>query len=101
MTDAPIACSLAPAEYRTRMDDTARVAQEALIERTATDGGVRMTFAGGDGMRERLERYVAAERECCPFLDLDLAEREDGRIVLEVTGPDEARPIITDLFRPG
>jgi hypothetical protein len=33
---------------------------------------------------------VAAEASCCPFLTLEL----------RITGPDEARPIIAELFAP-
>jgi hypothetical protein len=40
-----------------------------------------------DGAREELERLVAAERECCPFLDFNL---EDADGVLAVTIPAEA-----------
>ena len=51
------------------------------------------------GIRGRLEALVAAESECCPFLifNLNLAAA-DPRLVLEVTGPEQAAPIIDELF---
>ena len=46
--------------------------------------------------RARLEAIVAAEAECCPFLDMDLRE-EDGALVLEIRAPQEAEPLVADL----
>jgi hypothetical protein len=40
---------------------------------------------------------VAAERECCPFLTMDLRTAGD-ELVLEVTGPEAAAPIIAELL---
>lgn len=48
-------------------------------------------------VRERLEAFVAAESECCPFLTMNL-QAADGRLRLEVTGPELAGPIIEELF---
>jgi hypothetical protein len=40
---------------------------------------------------------MAAEACCCPFLSLEL--RRAGELLeLEISGPDEARPIIAELF---
>ena len=49
------------------------------------------------GIRGRLEALVAAESECCPFLIFNLYAT-DPRLVLEVTGPEQAAPIIEELF---
>jgi hypothetical protein len=35
--------------------------------------------------------------ECCPFLTLDL-RRAGGHVVLTIIAPNEAAPIIADLF---
>jgi hypothetical protein len=40
---------------------------------------------------------IAAESQCCPFLRFDLA-RDDATLHLDITGPDEAQPIIAELF---
>jgi hypothetical protein len=93
----PIACSLTAAEYRERVADTGRVAHDALHDRRAIDGGERLTFDATTGVEERLTGFVAAESRCCPFLTLKL-ERVDGALVLDVTGPAEAAPIIEELF---
>ena len=39
-----------------------------------------------------MEAFVAAESDCCPFLTMKL------RLVLDVTGPAEAAPIVQELF---
>ena len=94
----PIACTLTPAEYRRRADDIARLAHAALRDRRRIDGGVRLTFDAT--ARERLAALVAAEAECCPFLTLDLRAAAGG-LVLDVTGPAAAAPVIEELFPGG
>ena len=94
---APIACSLTGAEYRKRVAEIGQVARDALRERRPIDGGVRLSFEATADVRRRLEAFVAAESECCPFLTMNL-RAGDGRLVLEVTGPELAAPIIEELF---
>ena len=94
---APIACSLTGAEYRKRVADTGQVAREALRDRRPIDGGAHLSFEESAAVRERLEALVAAESQCCPFLTMNLSAA-DGRLVLEVTGPELAAPIIEELF---
>src|SRR4051794_12956677 len=93
----PIACSLTGAEYRQRVADTGQVARDALLNRQAIDAGARLTFDNTADVRERLEAFVAAESECCPFLTMNL-RAADGHLVLDVTGPELATPIIEELF---
>ena len=94
---APIACSLTGAEYRKRVADTGQVARDALRKRQPIDGGARLSFDASPEVRERLDAFAAAESECCPFLTMRL-RATDGRLVLEVTGPELAAPIIEELF---
>jgi hypothetical protein len=93
----PIACSLTAAQYRERTVATGQVAREALHGRQSIHGGVRLTFAAAPGVQDRLTGFVAAESRCCPFLTLEL-ERIGGDLVLDVTGPAPAAPIIEELF---
>ena len=92
----PIACTLSPDEYRVRAAEIDALAR-ALAGREPITGGVRLTFAGGDDLRPRLEDLVAREAECCPFLTMELSSA-DGTLVLDVTGPPEARPAVEQLF---
>jgi MerR family transcriptional regulator, copper efflux regulator len=93
----PIACSLTAAEYRQRVDEAGAITQTALRERQPIHGGARLTFADIDDVHERLERFVAAESKCCPFLTMQLTTTGQ-EVVLEVTGPADAAPIIEELF---
>ena len=93
----PIACTLTGPQYRERAADIAHLARAALRDRRRIDGGVRLTFDAA--ARKRVEALVAAEAECCPFLTLDL-RAVAGSLVLDVTGPAAAAPVIEELF-PG
>ena len=93
----PIACTLRPAEYSDRAAQLAELADGALRSRTPIAGGERLTFAPGPGTEERLRAAVAAEASCCAFLRMDL-RTEPEALVLDITGPAEAKPIIAELF---
>ena len=92
-----IACSLGAADHRQRLAAFGALARAALLAREPIARGARLTFAAS--ARERVEALVAAEAECCPFLALDLRAGGD-RLVLDVTGPAEAAPIIEELLQP-
>lgn len=95
--DQPIACTLTPAQHADRTAQLSALAREALRSRVPIAGGQRLVFAPGARTAERLRAAVAAEAACCPFLSMDL-HPEPGALVLDVTGPAEARPIIAALF---
>ena len=92
-----IACSLTTDQYRRRIADMGAVAQDALRSRAPIEGGVRHVFTAAPGVRDRLRGFVDAEAVCCPFLTLDLHDGNGG-LILDVTGPEEARPVIDELF---
>ena len=85
----PIACTIGAAEGPQRLREWQEVAAVAGIGRTTTEGKVTLIFRDLAGVREDLERLVAAERLCCGFLDWRLVPAE-GRLQVEVTGTDEA-----------
>jgi hypothetical protein len=93
--DIPIACTLTPAEQRTRTTDLAALAERALLAREPIAGGERLTFARNAEVE--LEAAIAAERSCCAFL-VFAVDRRDDRLVVDITGPAEARPVIAALF---
>ena len=95
--DQPIACTLHPGELAGRTAQLAELAREALRSRTPIPGGERLVFAPGAGTEERLRDAVAAEAACCSFLTMDL-QRLDHGLVLDIAGPEEARPIIAEMF---
>jgi hypothetical protein len=95
--DQPIACSLSNAEYAERTEDTAALARRSLRSRESIPDGTRLTFEASADTESQLRELVAAEARCCAFLRMDLQPREDA-LILEITGPAEAEPIIAELF---
>jgi hypothetical protein len=91
----PVACSLDAARLRAREAELAALGR-SLVSVSDTNGPRRiLTFTADDRTRARLDRIVAAEAECCPFLDMRVSE-EDA-LELSIDGPDEAAPLIADL----
>jgi hypothetical protein len=95
--DQPIACTLTAADYALRTQDTAELARRALRSRQPIPDGTRLTFEAGAETERELREIVAAEARCCAFLRMDLKPGEDA-LILDVTGPAEAEPIIAELF---
>jgi MerR family transcriptional regulator, copper efflux regulator len=95
-TPLPIACSLTPGEYAVRAREWRELASAALMEKSSIEGGLRLRFRREDQVHAALEGLVAAERECCPFLDLGI-RTSDTAIELDVTGPAEAAPVIASF----
>ena len=95
--DAPIACTLTPGQYQERVSDLAALGARALLGHEPIDGGERLTFTDTPGVERELRDAIAAEASCCSFLTMRLW-RGPHALVLDVTGPDQARPIIAQLF---
>jgi hypothetical protein len=96
MSDLPIACTLAPGAMTDRLAFIETLSTDALIAREATSTGLRVRLRDAAGVERRTRELIAAESSCCAFLSFSL-DRVDGELVLEIDGPDEARPVI-DLF---
>jgi hypothetical protein len=75
------------------------LAADGLLDRTPTETGMRMRLRDRPDIEQRTRELVAAESRCCGFLDFDL-RREDGDLVLDISGPDDARPVIEMFFAP-
>jgi hypothetical protein len=50
-------------------------------------------------IERRTRELVTAESKCCAFLDFEL-DRENGHLVLDISGPEDARPVIDMFFAP-
>jgi hypothetical protein len=95
--DQPIACTLNAADYTERTQDTAELARRALRSRQPIPDGTRLTFEASADTERQLREIVAAEARCCAFLRMDLRLGADA-LILDITGPAEAEPIIAELF---
>jgi len=59
-----------------------------LAQRIDIDNGAEFRFEAAGGMWERVETFVAEERECCPFFAFEQWE-EGGAVVLRIFRPRE------------
>jgi hypothetical protein len=99
MTDLPIACTLTSDAMTHRLAFIEKLAQDGLIARESTDVGLRVRLRDTEDVERRARELIAAESSCCSFLTFSL-ERVDGELVLEIGGPDDARPVIDLFFAP-
>src|SRR5688572_19784767 len=94
----PIACSLSADDYRKRLESIRRVGRKALLAIGEEADGIRLSFRDSPEIRSELQSIVEAEASCCPFLSIGV-EDDVGEVVVTVTAPPEAAPVISDLVR--
>ena len=97
MPDLPIACTLTADGMAARIALIDALANDGLLDRTTTDAGLRVRLRDTPDIEQRTRELVAAESKCCAFLDFELG-RESGDLVLEISGPEDARPVIELFF---
>lgn len=97
MTEIPIACALPRDALAARRSWVDALAADALLERAATASGMRVRLRDTPDVERRVRELIDAESKCCPFLGFELG-REDGALVLDVSGPEDAEPVIAMLF---
>jgi MerR family transcriptional regulator, copper efflux regulator len=93
--DRPIACTLQPDALRGQLEDWQALLEHATL-RVPVAGGLRVEL-GAEAAVTDVARLVAAEQNCCQFLRFAITVDARG-VALEVTGPDDAGPIIESLF---
>ena len=99
MTDVPIACTLSPDGFTARVSLIDALAADGLLDRARTETGVRVRLRDTPDIEQRTRELVAAESRCCAFLDFDLS-RDEGDVVLDISGPEDAQPVIELFFEP-
>jgi hypothetical protein len=97
----PIACSLSADALGDRETEWQALLSRALISRTSTPGGLRIALRNAPGARHELEHLVAAERECCPFMTMSVDTTDRELLVLTVTAPELAAPILEQMLAGG
>jgi hypothetical protein len=97
MPDLPIACTLSPHGMTARLALIAALAADGLLDRTPTASGLRVRLRDTPDIDRRTRELVAAESACCALLDFTLS-RAEGDLVLDVSGPAEARSVIDTFF---
>jgi hypothetical protein len=97
MTDpTPIACTLGAGDLERRLAAIAEIGAESLIGRETDGGRHLLRFRADAKTRRRLEQIVAAEAECCSFLDLTLKER-DAELALTIGAAGEGQAVADEL----
>jgi hypothetical protein len=99
MTDLPIACTLTPDGMTARLGLIDALAADAVLSRTPTEAGLRVRLRDTPEIEARTRELLAAESKCCAFLEFDLG-RDDGDLVLDISGPEDARAVIELFFAP-
>ena len=94
----PIACSLSADDMGDRLGEW-RAAIGLATTREATPAGYRLRFAPDPAFAGRLAELAAREVECCAFFTFTVTVATDG-LALDVLAPDDARPLLDDLFGP-
>jgi len=94
--DTPIACSLNTGQLEQRLTEIAAVGAASLISRGSEGGRHLLRFRADATTRQRLEAIVAAEAECCSFLDLSLSEQA-GELVLSISALRDAEEVAAGL----
>lgn len=97
MTDPePIACSLGASDLQQRLNEIAELGAASLIGHDAAAGKHTLRFRPDPTTRRRLEEIVAAEAECCSFLELALSKDGDS-LVLSIAAPRDAQMLADEL----
>ena len=99
MSAEPLACSLRArelAEREAQLRDL--IGGAALAAVREGPGALRIELRDAPGLRERLARAIELERACCPFLQIAIADTEQG-LALRIAGPAEAAPVIDGFER--
>ena len=95
-TNIPIACTLTPDAYRSRLLEIATLSREALLHVDQRGDVIELRYDAS--AIERVRRFVDQERACCAFLGFELQERGTDVQVL-VTVPPAARGAVPELLR--
>src|SRR4051794_8311030 len=93
-TPLPIVCTLDAAALRDRRAELAAIGAEGLVAARFDAGGAQLRFR--PSVAQRLDAVVAAERECCAWLGLDLA-RVDGELELTLAATPDAQPALREF----
>jgi hypothetical protein len=82
-----------------RLEAIEALGREGLLGSEREGGAIRLRFAGGEEIRSRLEAIVAAERCCCPFLDLAIFDghADSGEVILAIGAPAEGQAVADEI----
>jgi hypothetical protein len=94
--ELPIACSLGGAELAARVEQIRALGADGLVDVVEAPDRAVLRFRPEAGLHGRLETIIAAEAECCPFLDFELERRPDASI-LTIRAPNGGAEVVHEL----
>jgi hypothetical protein len=92
----PIACTLTPTDLRARGEELRALGGDGLLGTSEEDRRAVLRFRPDPSVRERVEAVVAAESECCAFLDFGV-EHGDDATVLTISAPNGGAEMVHEL----
>jgi len=96
-SEVPIACTLGATELRQRLAEMRDIGRVALLGVDRRRGLAVLRFRPDADRRRRLAAIVAAEADCCAFLEMTLGEDGDA-VALSISAPVGAEPVLDDLI---
>src|SRR5215831_18018837 len=101
MTEAsPFVCNmnaLSP-EQRARHNELEHLLQAALLETHELSNGYDFQFRSDPEIYDALSRITPLEHACCPFFDISIVLRQDGKLVWRLTGKEGVKQFIRQEF---
>jgi hypothetical protein len=96
--ESPFACSrpaLTPEQRKRHFDELGPALRSLKTGVRELPDGFEFTFPSDMKTYQLLAEWVAGERACCPFFDIDLrSEREGGPVSLRLTGREGTKQFI-------
>jgi hypothetical protein len=92
----PIACSLGAGDLEIRVAEIRALGSDGLLGVVEGEGRAVLRFRPDPQIRSRLEAVVAAESDCCAFLDFQLAHGHDAT-ELTISAPDGGAEVVGEL----
>jgi hypothetical protein len=89
----PIACTLRAADVPARAEEIRALGRDGLLSAEGDERRAVLRFRGDAATRARVERFVAAESECCAFLRFEI----DGSGTLTIAAPEGAGAALADF----
>jgi hypothetical protein len=96
--DLPILCTLTGEELQERRRTILSFIRELATGIDSLTDGFAYSFKSDSETLREIARLVDLERRCCQFLTFKIVVEPGEMLRLEVTGPPEARGVITDYF---
>jgi hypothetical protein len=92
----PIACTLTATDLRARGEELRALGGDGLVDASEEEGRAVLRFRPDPSVRARVDAVVAAESECCAFLDFEV-EHGDDATVLTISAPNGGAEMVHEL----